>query len=152
MSIKSDLHILSYDLELLTDKLRKVWQDFVAGKITPDTAGKLMYTENAELDAKIGKLGVVHIYKGRGEIMKFLDWITKRTQPGPLDCTTELETSTQLTRNCIAFIDTNFGTIVLDLENTINKGDKRIEKTVLKVCNGPHPRSNYPFFETVPFR
>ena len=60
----------------------------MAGKITSDTAGKLMYTENAELDAKIGKLGVAHIYKGRGEIMKFLDWITKRTQPGPLDCTT----------------------------------------------------------------
>ena len=125
------MHILSYDLELLTDKLRKVWQDFVAGKITSDTAGKLMYTENAELDAKIGKLGVVHIYKGRGEIMKFLDWITKRTQPGPLDCTTELETSTQLTRNCIALIHFNVFTVELDLKNTINKDEKRIEKTVL---------------------
>ena len=142
MSIKPGSYIVSYDLELIQDKLRKVWQDFVAGNITPDMAGMLLYTENANLDVNIGNPAVDRIYEGRSEITEFFTWITSNYQTELMDCTTVQETSTHLTRNCLAVMLTPLGTQVLDLEIIINKDEERIENQVLSQEKGNIFQSN----------
>ena len=106
------------------DKIRKSWQDFAAGEITPESAAEQMFTKNAELHVNLRRKDVDGIYKGRKVITKFLENVRSRNQTNLKDVQFEKCSENRL---CTMLIHYNIGTELIVSEITMNKDENLIE-------------------------